>query len=69
MDKRSEIHMISRGTLERDLYIYHYCKDREKEGTLYGVFSSLARHYKVTRERIRQIFRRMEELMKEEING
>ena len=65
MDKRSEIHMISRGTLERDLYIYHYCKDREKEGTLYGAFASLARQHKTSRERMRQVFRRMEILMRE----
>ncbi len=55
--------MIARGTLERDLYIYHYCLEREQAGTSYGAFASLGRQHKVTRERIRQIFRRMQKLM------
>ncbi len=70
MNKRSEILMRARGTYERDIYIYRFCKDREKEGTLYGAFALLARQHKTTRERMRQVFRRMEELMKEDkING
>ncbi len=58
--------MRARGTYERDLYIYHYCKTKEKKGALYGAFASLGRQHKVTRERIRQVYRRMEELKKED---
>jgi len=64
MDKNSEIHMIARGTLERDLDIYH--KVREQKDAWYGIFSSLAREHHVSRERIRQIYRRLQQLMEVE---
>lgn len=46
-------------TRERNLKIYHYCKQNSYVHVRRGVFAKLARELKLTRQRVRDIYKMM----------